>query len=215
MPLKDLSGERFGRLVVLRRAIQTGKTKNARWLCQCDCGAMHEANSSALIRGLTKSCKCLARELTSSRASIHNKSRTVEWSTWQNMKNRCYNEKDASYIHYGGRGIRVCDSWINSFINFFSVMGERPSPEHSIDRIDVNGDYTPENCRWATKSEQAKNKRPVTAIEILGVVKTLNDWSKLSGVNKQTISKRMQSGVTGEALIAPPASNKSHPRTSI
>jgi len=208
MKVKDLTGMRFGRLVAMRQIPQTGKTKNARWLCQCDCGAQHEANSSSLLRGLIRSCKCLAHELTSQRTAKHRMSRSVEWTTWQNMKSRCYNPRETAYHHYGGRGIRVCDRWLESFENFFDDMGIRPSDAHSIDRIDVDGDYSPGNCRWATRSEQAKNRRPESSIEIDGVCNTLTWWADFTGINKQTIHERIKRGVVGHELIEKPKPRK-------
>lgn len=156
--LKDLSGRRFGRLVALERSgTADGR---ALWRCRCDCGKSVDALSSNLIRGASQSCGCVAREKASERGK-HWMTDTPEWWAWCAMRQRCYNPRNKGYPYYGARGIRVCDRWLESFENFYADMGPRPSPEHSIDRFPNNdGDYKTGNCRWATKSEQAYNRRP-------------------------------------------------------
>lgn len=152
---EDLTGRRFGRLVVLSR--DTAKSKNSRWLCRCDCGVERSILRTGLMSGRTVSCGC--RMLETLRPNrTHGKSHTSTWITWASMKSRCNNPNNNSYADYGGRGIKVCGRW-SVFEHFLADMDERPDGK-SIDRIDNDGDYEPSNCRWATNAEQQMNKRP-------------------------------------------------------
>ena len=121
----------------------------------------------------------------------HGMSRTTEYQSWVDIKRRCFNPNDKGYPNWGGRGITVCDRWKNSFQNFFLDMGSRPTPKHSIDRIDNDGDYCPENCRWSTDVEQANNKRTNRLITIACVTLTIAQWEKEMGFNKNIIWWRL------------------------
>jgi len=176
----DLSTNRFGRLTVLR-SVGSSKHGGLLWLCACDCGGDKIVSTKALRCGDTRSCGCLHREKTIARSTKHGLSRTAEYVAWIDMKRRCENAGNPSFGGYGKRGIRVCDRW-NSFGKFFLDMGKRPAGRYSLDRIDNDGDYSPENCRWATASQQQQNKRCGIPLSYRGKVLPLSYWARLLGL---------------------------------
>ncbi len=157
----DMLGAVHARLTVLRRA-GSDRKRQATWLCRCDCGTECVAVGSELRSGHKRSCGCLLRDVAGQHSRTHGKSRSDTYTSWVGMIQRCTNPSREKYPSYGGRGIRVCDRWL-SFETFLADMGPRPSRNVSIDRVDVDGDYEPANCRWATRSEQARNTRAAKA----------------------------------------------------
>lgn len=176
-----IKGQRFGRLTVIEQS--ETKKKRSYWLCKCDCGKEKALMGKTLRNGRTKSCGCYRVELLLERFTKHGQSKdgyeTGEFNAWQNMKNRCLNKNNKSYKNYGGRGIKICDRWLNSFENFFEDMGYKPSKKHSLDRFpDNNGDYTPSNCRWGTEEQQANNKQNSVFLTVGEERMTLSQWSR-------------------------------------
>jgi hypothetical protein len=143
----------------------SGREGNANyWLCGCECGGEKIVRAGHLLQDKIRSCGCLTRASRSAPNKTHGMSLTPEYQSWKSMKDRCLNKRNRAFKHYGGRGITVCDRWIKSFEDFYSDMGPRPSPRHSLDRYpDNNGNYEPGNCRWATSAQQRANQRPYRA----------------------------------------------------
>lgn len=183
----DITGQVFGRLTALSWEKEGGKTK---WNCSCSCGGTAKVVVFKLTTGATQSCGCLLKEANRSRLLTHGGSSSPLYGTWQQMLRRCDLPTHVDYAHYGGRGIRVCERW-KDFSLFIQDMGAPPFPGASIDRRNVNGDYSPDNCRWATKSEQARNKRNSRLITFRGATKHLYEWADELGVSPNTLASRL------------------------
>ena len=186
-----LTGQRFGRLHVVSYFGKLGR--NNAWLCRCDCGNEAAVRVGSLRSGHTKSCGCLGTERRKANI-VHGGCRTPGYSSWNNMIRRCHIEHSHAYRHYGGRGIVVCERWRTSFWNFISDMGQRPTPKHSIDRIDNDGNYEPGNCRWAMAADQAKNTRSNKVIAIDGRTQCLSAWAEEAGIRYGTLRRRLSLG---------------------
>jgi hypothetical protein len=199
--IKDISGQRFGRLFVLR--FTEIKDRSAHWLCRCDCGAEREIRSSYLLSGHSKSCGCLSRELLAGgRQRTHGMAGTPIYLVWSAMLNRCRNPRVNGYENYGGRGITVCDEWL-SFEQFYADMGDQP-PGMSIDRIDNENGYSKENCRWATRKEQTANRRiQRNAITIIidGNRRAAVEICRERGINPGTFRTRIKRGWSIERAL--------------
>lgn len=192
-------GRRFGQLTVLWR--EGSIRKHAAWRCVCLCGNEVVVRGTNLREGSQRSCAKGHRDrpfitLVASR----------ELAAYRSMLNRCYDEKAAGYKHYGGRGVKVCDRWLLCFENFLSDMGPRPSPDHSIDRWpDINGPYTPDNCRWATRDEQANNRRNTIVIEVDGKRRPLVEHLRELGISIGMVRKRIRRKWPIELALSEPA----------
>jgi len=161
------------------------------WNCACICGNAVVVSSSSLVAGKVKSCGCLTKGFISAATTTHGQSRTPEYRAWDSMKARCLNKSTKNYHNYGGRGIKVCDRWLK-FENFYADMGKKPSLKHSLDRIDNNGNYEKSNCRYATISQQANNKRNNILLTFNGRTQTVSQWSKSINLSKSVIYDRLK-----------------------
>ena len=194
-------GERFGRLEVL---YQIGAKKNGAKIyhCICDCGNTNDVVGAELRRGHVQSCGCLFKEVQLKTVTKHGKSGISLHSVWSDMKRRCANENRKEYRNYGGRGITVCDEWKNDFQAFYDwAMSNGYHEGLSIDRINVNGNYEPSNCRWATKKMQDNNKRTSVFLEKDGEKHTVAEWADILGISPQTIYSRLKRGCPAEKVL--------------
>lgn len=197
---KDVSGSRFGRWTVVRYLRRDGKTSI--YLCRCDCGKERQIGVGNLKNGKSLSCGCYRRETSRVWTNFkHGLSGTPEYSAWRGIIRRCTNPRFKHYRHYGGRGIKICDRWKDSFDYFLLDMGPRPSPRHSIDRINNDGHYEPSNCRWATRREQCRNTRRNHWIEFNGQKRTISGWAEHLNISPKIVHNRIAIGWTIERLI--------------
>ena len=198
----DIIGKRFGRLVVVKFA---GKRSTC-WLvrCKCDCGNYTTTRPYDLLYGKTKSCGCYRKDFPSKTKKTHGMSFSRIHRIWTNMKQRCYNSNATAYKRYGGRGIAICDRWKNSFENFYKDMSKGYADNLQIERIDNNGNYYPENCRWAAHTEQSFNKRSNMIIKLNGISQPLAKWLEHYRITKSAYYGRIRLGWSIEkALITP------------
>lgn len=193
---QDISGQQFGRWYVVRRAPSRGTEKSYHyWFCRCSCGTEREVIHTGIRYGHSKSCGCLQKERSAQTAAKtgwkHGGHGTPEYRVYGDMLSRCHNPNHASFLQYGGRGITVCARWRSSFTNFLTDMGPRPSKTHSIERLDNNGSYTPENCVWGTPKQQSRNRRVSNLITYNGETLCLSEWAERLGICRATLNSRL------------------------
>lgn len=203
--VKNYLGGKVGKLTIVE-FIRVDSKSGAIWRCSCDCGGEVFVSGGELGRPqrsiLPKSCGCSQRGSAANLRKTHGLTNSVEYRTWSDMKNRCYNKKCREYKRYGARGISVCDRWLNSFSNFYQDIGQRPSASHSIERIDNDGNYEPSNCRWAYNHEQQWNRRDSIIVVYMGVNMSLGRLAKITGVSRYALRSRIvKSGMTAEDAV--------------
>lgn len=191
----DITNKRYGRLIVLR---QVGRKPTGRneimWECRCDCGNLISIPKSYLSSGDTKSCGCYALENKKSMHLKHGLSGSYLYNIWSGMKQRCNDKSSLAYPNYGGRGIKVCNRWMNDFSLFAKDMGDRPSPKHTLERINNNKGYYKSNCKWATVKEQSLNRRSNISIQYKSVTYTALEFSEKIGITLNSLYQRLQKG---------------------
>lgn len=205
--LKDLTGYKFGDLTVIHQV--ESRKRQRFWLCLCTCGKTTIVGTGNLTSGKTKSCGHRKN------APKHGKAGTRIYTIYQSMKQRCENPHNTNYKSYGGRGIKVCQAWRKSFEIFSEwALSNGYDDSLELDRINVNGDYSPENCRWISHLEQCQNRRTNVTVTINGVTHTLSEWARETGIPYQTISGRHFQGITGAKLIEPVKKKRREDKTT-
>ena len=214
----DLIGKKFGRWTVLRFSrTQKGKTI---WVCRCECGVEKEVYGGNLLRGVSQSCGCFRVEVVSKIKRTHGasgynvKGRGPLYVTWSNIRRRCLDREDVRFKDYGGRGIAVCARWrdgdggLTGYECFVADMGPKPTKKHSVERKDVNGNYDPGNCVWATQAEQTRNKRSNHWVDFRGEKMVITDAIRLSGIPEWTVYERLEAGWSEERALTQPVRNR-------
>ena len=203
--LIDLTGMKFGRLTVIERA-ENSKCGQPRWLCKCDCGNEVVVQGGHLISGHTVSCGCFRKEITREKSTTHGMRHTKIYNTWYDIKRRCYNPNRKDYKHYGGRGITMFPEWIDDFQAFYNYVSNLPhfgEEGYSLDRINNNGNYEPDNLRWADSKTQKRNTRRNQLVQFGDRWITLAELSEITGIPYKTLQDRLRRGDTGERLCRP------------
>lgn len=204
--IPDLVGQRFGAWEVLAYA---GKGANyiRMWRCCCSCGVEADVQEGSMKAGRSTRCKSCSAKIA---GTIHGMHTTTEYGIWEGMNGRCHNPNSPKYSYYGGRGIVVCDAWRGErgFVAFFNDMGQRPSMDHSIDRIDVNGNYEPSNCRWATRREQQNNLRNNHNLTAFDETLSITEWSRRFDISVGGIKKRLKKGLSVENALSMPVQQR-------
>lgn len=200
----EMTGRKFGRLTVIGLGPIVRPYKRT-WICVCDCGNQIAARGEALRSGNTQSCGCKARESIARACTTHGHARRGQrdraYKTWQKMLRRCLTKTDAAFHRYGGKGITVCERWLQ-FENFLADMGQPPQ-RHSIDRIDGTKGYSPENCRWATSKEQAVNRCSTVFVEHNGERLCAKDWARKLNIRYSTLLRRINAGWPVDKALTP------------
>lgn len=206
--LNDLTGQVFGRLTVLERA-ENGKGGKARWRCLCICGNVTVTQRDRLLGGNTKSCGCLKRECAANLAKIDGRSKERLYNIWYKMKQRCNVPNAVNYANYGGRGIKVCEAWEKDYLAFRAWALENGYADNlSIDRIENDKGYCPENCRWISNKAQQRNRRNNRHIALDGETLTVAEWAERTGLTETTIRSRLRKGWSVERALTEPVKQK-------
>lgn len=193
--------KRYGRLLVKTFAGRN-ESGNLKWNCICSCGARKVVTTSNLLGGTCPSCGCYKQDILIQRNTIHGKSHLPEHGIWVGMRTRCSAPACSCWSGYGGRGIKVCKRW-ESFENFYLDMGPRPTSEHTLERVDNNGNYSPTNCIWATRKVQGRNKRNVPKFKCQGRECSVAEWAEITGIHPETLRKRVRRWGIQRAISAP------------
>lgn len=199
--ISDIAGRRFGRLLVLSRH-GTSPDRHITWLCRCDCGSQKVISGNSIRSGLTTSCGCYLNEVIKrgdNKSSTHGMTSTGTYRSWNSMLNRCLNTQAPDYERYGGRGISVCQEWL-VFEKFHADMGDRPIGM-TIDRKDVNGNYTAKNCKWSDRKDQQRNRRSNVLLSFQGQVKCAAEWAEITGLTVKVIYDRTRAGWSAEKTL--------------
>lgn len=201
---KQLAGQRFGRVLVEERVSLPGECSSVRWRCKCDCGTTFITTTAHLTNSTapTRSCGCLRKENALKANTKHGQHKSPEYQVWENIIQRCTNPKHPKFHNHGGRGITVCDRWRNSFSDFLSDVGPRPTPRHTIERRNNDLGYEPDNCYWATYAEQNRNRRNNRYVTLDGKTLVLEDWAKLLGIPPRTLHARFHKGWPPELILS-------------
>jgi len=201
--IRNLKGKKFGRLTALHECGRD-KRRYVLWRCKCECGNIVDLPSVVLIHGYTSSCGCLARDLLTERNTKHGMSWHPLYIVWKGIKARCQNPNDLGYKNYGGRGICVCDEWqeFAPFMEWALANGYKQGLD--LDRRNNDGDYSPDNCRFVTRTVNNRNKRTNRRVTINGVERTVIEWSEKSGISSRTLVRRLNLGWNPEDILKPP-----------
>lgn len=198
-PLPIMEGDKYHCWTVIKSLGRIKKWANHYWECQCDCGTIKPVSGTVLVNGRSKHCQ---KGLHTRHTKItHGMRYTKIYRVWRNMKIRCCKPNSQNYYLYGGRGISVCDKWMESFENFYEDMKHGYIEGLSLERVDVNGNYCPENCKWVTMADQCKNKRNTAYITYKGVTKRAFDWAEIIGANPRSLSRRVYLGWSPEECL--------------
>lgn len=213
----DLIGQKFGRLIVIAKAPNKSSDGRIMWICQCECGNPNNkiVRGTDLKSGKTKSCGCLATETKSANGKkniIHGETRSRLWSIWEGMKSRCNYAHNIEYHNYGGRGITYCPEW-NEYINFRDwALNNGYQDNLTLERIDCNGNYCPDNCTWATMKEQQNNKRNTIRFGVNGEEHSVSEWADITGIAAPTLTWRLQHGWSEDEMFMPVSLNNKNIR---
>lgn len=209
----NLIGRKFGKLLVTANSEARTKAMKAMFDCICDCGNKKTVTGRNLISGASASCGCEVGKSAKQRFTTHGRTSHEMFHRYRSMIDRCYNKNAAEYENYGGRGITVCQQWIDSIDSFIQDIGVPSSPTHSLDRKDNNAGYSPDNVRWATKKDQSINRRVTQMLSFNGVEMCAADWGRSLGMTKKAVLDRIRAGWPLElALTAPPVKRGLHQR---